>query len=283
MDGDERTAAHPRALLDAWGLRPKKKYGQNFLMDAGSARRIARLALEHAEDRARVLEIGAGTGALTRALLDEGAAVTAIEIDPELVSILGNREDLREAALVLADAMTYDYAAFARRGAWRVAGNLPYNVATPLIVNLVEMDDGPDVIVAMIQKDVADRLAARPGTAAYGSLSIAVQYAMTVERAFTLGPRAFYPPPKVDSTVVRLVRRAEPAVAPVDLALFRKVVRGAFAYRRKTLANSLALSLERDRSAIAAAIAASGLSPESRGEQLSITDFSRLADTLAGR
>ena len=281
MDGDAAIKQHPRALLDAWGLRPKKKFGQNFLMDGGVARRIARLALEGAPEHARALEIGAGTGALTLALLEEGARVTALEIDPDLVSILGNRDDLRDATIVLADAMAYDYGAYAARGSWRAAGNLPYNVATPLIVNLVEMESGPDVIVAMIQKDVADRLAAKPGTPAYGSLSIAVQYAMTVERAFTLGPRAFYPAPKVDSTVVRLVRRAEPAVAPRDLALFRKVVRAAFAYRRKTLANSLALALDADRSAIAAAIAASGLSPESRGEQLDLTDFCRLADTLA--
>ncbi|MDE2481963.1 MAG: 16S rRNA (adenine(1518)-N(6)/adenine(1519)-N(6))-dimethyltransferase RsmA [bacterium] len=283
MDGDERTTQHPRALLDAWGLRPKKKFGQNFLMDGGSARRIARLALEDAPPHARVLEIGAGTGALTHALLAEGASVTALEIDPELVSVLGNRDDLREAAIVLADAMAYDYAAYAARGAWRVAGNLPYNVGTPIIVNLIEMESGPDVIVAMIQKDVADRLAAKPGTPAYGSLSIAVQYAMTVERAFTLGPRAFYPAPKVDSTVVRLVRRAQPAVAPRDVALFRKVVRGAFAYRRKTLANSLALALGEDRAAVAAAIAASGLAPEARGEQLDLNDFCRLADALAER
>ncbi len=280
MDGDAQRK-HPRALLEQWGLRPKKKFGQNFLMDGGSAHRIARLVLEDALPETRVLEIGAGTGELTRALLDEGARVTALEIDPQLVSILGNRDDLRDATIVLADAMTYDYGAFAARGPWRAAGNLPYNVGTPILVRLIEMERGPDVIVAMIQKDVADRLVAKPATAAYGSLSIAVQYAMTVERAFTLGPRAFYPAPKVDSTVVRLVRRSQPAVAPRDLPLFRKVVRGAFAYRRKTLANSLALALGTDRAAIDAAIAASALAPESRGEQLDLAEFCRLADALA--
>jgi len=252
-------------------------------MDGAAARRIAHLACEDAPHGTRMLEIGAGTGALTLALLEEGASLTAIEIDPHLVRILGNRPDLAQAAIVMADAMTYDYAAFARGGPWRAAGNLPYNIATPLIIDLVEMEGGPETIVAMIQKDVADRIGAKPGTPAYGSLSVAVQYAMHVERAFTLGPRAFYPAPNVDSAVVRLVRRAEPAVQPRDLALFRKVVRGAFAYRRKTLANSLALALPMDRGAVADAIAASGLPAESRGEQLDLQAFSRLADNLAGR
>jgi 16S rRNA (adenine1518-N6/adenine1519-N6)-dimethyltransferase len=278
---DSRETQHPRALLESWGLRPKKRYGQNFLMDAGAARRIARLSLEDAPERARIIEIGAGTGQLTRALLEEGADVTAIEIDPQLVDILRSREELHGADIVHADALEFDFAAYAARGPWRVAGNLPYNVGTPLVIRLVEMDNGPQTITAMIQKDVADRLAAKPGSPAYGSLSIAVQYAMQVERAFTLGPRSFYPPPKVDSTVVRLVRRDVPAAQPRDLLLFRKVVRAAFAYRRKTLANSLALALEIERPRIAQAIATSGLAPELRGEQLDIDDFSRLADALA--
>jgi 16S rRNA (adenine1518-N6/adenine1519-N6)-dimethyltransferase len=252
-------------------------------MDSGASRRIAQVACEDAPAGVRLIEIGAGTGALTLALLEAGANVTALEIDPQLVSILGNRADLARATVVLADAMTYDYAGFARGGAWRAAGNLPYNIATPLLLQLIEMDNGPETIVAMIQKDVADRIGARPGTAAYGSLSIAVQYAMTVERAFTLGPRAFYPPPKVDSTVIRLVRHAEPAVHPRDLELFRKVVRGAFAYRRKTLANSLALALHIERDVVARAISASGLPAESRGEQLDLEAFRRLADVLAER
>ncbi|MGB6984773.1 MAG: 16S rRNA (adenine(1518)-N(6)/adenine(1519)-N(6))-dimethyltransferase RsmA [Candidatus Aquilonibacter sp.] len=274
---------NPRHLLTEWGARPKKKFGQNFLMDAGASRRIAHLVCDDAPAGVRVIEIGAGTGSLTHALLEAGASVTALEIDPELVTILGNRADLAPATIVLADALIYDYAAYARAGAWRVAGNLPYNIATPLLLALVEMAHGPDVIVAMIQKDVADRIGAKPGTAAYGSLSLAVQYAMQVERAFTLGPRAFYPAPKVDSTVVRLVRRAEPAVHPRDLELFRKVVRGAFAYRRKTLANSLALALHIDRDVIAAAISRSDVPAESRGEQLDLQAFCRLADNLAER
>jgi 16S rRNA (adenine1518-N6/adenine1519-N6)-dimethyltransferase len=249
-------------------------------MDSGASERIARLACEDLGP-ARMIEIGAGTGALTLALLAHGAALTVLEIDEDLVAILREREDLHAADIVRADALHFDYQAFAQAGPWRAAGNLPYNIATPLVMQLVEMERGPEVIVAMIQKDVADRLGARPGSAAYGSLSIAVQYAMHVERAFTLGPRAFFPPPKVDSTVVRLRRRAQPAVHPADLATFRKVVRGAFAYRRKTLANSLMLALEIDRGTVARAIAASGLPAETRGEQLDLNAFCALADNLA--
>jgi len=273
--------SHPRALLAARGLRPKKRYGQNFLMDGAAARRIAQLALADAPSHTRVLEIGAGTGSLTRALLDEGAEVTALEVDPDLVAIVRERVDLANARIESADALAYDYAAYAAHGPWRVAGNLPYNIATPLLLRLIDMDDGPQSMTVMVQRDVADRLAARASTPAYGSLTIAVQYAMRVERAFTLGPRAFYPPPNVDSTVVRLVRRDEPVVALKDVGWFGKVVRAAFAYRRKTLANSLHLALALERATIAQALVQCHLAPECRGEQLEIHDFARLADALA--
>ncbi|MBV8149122.1 MAG: 16S rRNA (adenine(1518)-N(6)/adenine(1519)-N(6))-dimethyltransferase, partial [Candidatus Eremiobacteraeota bacterium] len=140
---------------------------------------------------------------------------------------------------------------------------------------------GPETLTVMIQKDVAERIAAKPGSRAYGSLSLAVRYAMEVEPAFTLGPRSFFPPPKVRSTVVLLRRRVEPPVRPRDLAFFWKVVRAAFAYRRKTLANSLMLALGFDRARIKQALAQSDLSPEQRGERLDFDDFARLADALA--
>ena len=250
-------------------------------MDGGAAHKIARLSLQDGTTHPRIIEIGGGTGALTKALLDEGADVTVIEIDPDLVSILKSRDDITAAHIVHEDALEFDYAEYAQGGEWHVSANLPYNVATPLMVNLVEMENGPQSLTVMIQKDVADRLAAKPSSPAYGSLSVAIQYAMTVERAFTLGPRVFFPPPNVDSTVVRLVRRPTPAVQPKDLALFRKVVRAAFAYRRKTLVNTLSLALEIPHERVARAVAASNLSPEFRGERLDLADFARLADALA--
>jgi 16S rRNA (adenine1518-N6/adenine1519-N6)-dimethyltransferase len=276
-------ADHPRALLAAHGVRAKKRLGQNFLMDGAAATRIARLTVDAppSDDGVRAVEIGAGTGALTLALLLEGARVTALEIDPELVGVLRSRDDLAAATVVRADALAFDYAGWAGGKDWRAAGNLPYNVATPLLLQLIEMRGGPSTIVAMIQKDVADRLAAKPGTPAYGSLSIVVQYAMHVEKAFTLGPRSFYPQPKVHSTVVRLRRRDVPAASPRDEALFLQVVRAAFAYRRKTLANSLTLALGGERSHYARAIERAGLASEIRGEHLAIVDFARLADELA--
>lgn len=252
-------------------------------MDAGAAARIARLVgegLPNGGPSLRVLEIGPGTGALTQALLDISHDVTAIDVDADMVRILRSRPELARAHIVHADALQFDYAAYARNEPWRMAGNLPYNIATPLIMRLIEMRNGPESIVAMIQKDVADRLAAQPGTRAYGSLTVAVQYAMQVERAFTLGPGAFYPRPKVRSTVIRLVRRAQPAVDVRDPAAFLQVVRAAFAYRRKTLANSLSLALGIERAAVARTLQHLGLDTEIRGEQLALADFARVADDL---
>jgi 16S rRNA (adenine1518-N6/adenine1519-N6)-dimethyltransferase len=271
----------PRKLLAQAGIRPRKRYGQNFLVNASAARHIAVLSLEHARPGTRILEIGAGTGALTLALLEEGAAVTALEIDPKLVALLRSRPELERARIVEADALSFDYRAWSRADAWRVAGNLPYNIATPLLMRLVEMQGGPETLTVMVQKDVAERLIASPGVPAYGSLSVAIQFAMNVEVAFTLAPGSFFPPPKVRSSVVRLRRRAQPAVLVRDLALFWKVVRGAFAYRRKTLVNSLALALDIDRAAIVRALELSNISPELRGERLDLSDFARLADALA--
>lgn len=269
---------HARELLQRFGYRPKKSLGQNFLVDASAAARIAHLVVDAGS--ARVLEIGAGTGTLTRELVEARAHVTAIEIDENMMRILRSRDDLAGATLVQADALAFDYAAFAGGRPWTLTGNLPYHIATALILDFIEMPGGPNALVVMMQKDVVDRLRAKPGTRAYGSLSIAVQYAMTVERAFTLSPRAFYPKPKVDSSVVVLRRRDRPAVAVTDEARFRQVVRGAFAYRRKTLANSLSLALHMQRAAVTGTLRNLGYDTEIRGEQLAIGDFAKIADAL---
>lgn len=275
---------HPKALLERFGYRPKKRFGQNFLMDAGAAARIAQLVVEGSPqgEPFRVLEIGPGTGALTQALLQIHPDVTAIDVDPDMVRILRSREELGGAQIIEADALSFDYAHFAGEKAWRVTGNLPYNIATPLIMRFVEMRNGPQTLVVMVQKEVADRFAARPGTPAYGSLSVAVQYAMNVEKAFTLKPGSFYPRPKIDSTVVRLTRRPAPAAKVANEHRFLQVVRAAFAYRRKTLANSVSLALGVPRAAVARALTQSGLDTEIRGEQLALADFARLADRLPG-
>jgi 16S rRNA (adenine1518-N6/adenine1519-N6)-dimethyltransferase len=271
---------NPRALLAARGLRPKKSLGQNFLMDAGTSGRIARLTVDAPGER--VLEVGAGTGALTAALLAAGADLTAFDLDDSLVEVLRSRADLAVARIEHADALAYDYAAYAGEQPWRVAGNLPYNIATPLLIKLAQMERPPERIVAMIQKDVADRLLAAPGTAAYGSLTVALALTMRVERAFNVAPGQFFPRPKVVSSVVVLHRRAAPLAPVRDRRRFEQVVRGAFAYRRKTLANSLALALELPRERIAAALAALDLDADIRGETLDLPTFAALTDALDG-
>lgn len=271
---------HPKQLLERFGYRPKKKLGQNFLMDAGAAARIARLATEGISPSARILEIGPGTGQLTKALLDIHPDVTAIDIDPDMVRILRSQPEVERAQIVQADALSFDYDAFAHGGPWRMTGNLPYNIATPLIMRFIEMANGPQILVVMVQKEVADRIAAKPGTRAYGSLSVAIQYAMRVERAFTLSPGAFYPRPKIDSTVIRLTRLEPRSVEVSDERWFLQVVRAAFAYRRKTLANSLSLALGTPRAQVAGALQQLGIDTEIRGEQLSLADFAGLAGRI---
>jgi 16S rRNA (adenine1518-N6/adenine1519-N6)-dimethyltransferase len=248
-------------------------------MDGGTANRIARLAVDAPGDR--VLEIGAGTGALTAALLRLGGAVTAFDLDPQMVEILRSREDLGGVDIRQADALAFDYAGWAGDDDWRAAGNLPYNVGTPLLVKLASLPRPPERIVAMIQKDVADRLLAKPGTSQYGSLTLAIGLTMRPERALTVPPSAFYPRPGVVSSVVVLRRIDEPEVVVRDRASFEQVVRAAFAYRRKTLANSLALALDLPRERIAAAIASLSLKSDVRGEDLDLRSFAALADALA--
>jgi len=248
-------------------------------MDGGIAARIAKLAVDAPHQR--VLEVGAGTGALTAALLRLDADVTAFDVDPAMVAILRDRDDLAPARVLEADALAFDYAAYAGNAEWRVAGNLPYNVATPLLTTLASLDRPPERTVAMIQKDVADRLLAAPGSAQYGSLTIAIALTMRAERALTVPPSAFFPKPNVVSTVVVLHRRAEPAAVVRDRARFEQVVRGAFAYRRKTLVNSLSLALGLPRDRIADAIASLALDSAVRGEDLDLRTFAALADALA--
>ena len=248
-------------------------------MDGGTATRIARLAVDAPGDR--VLEIGAGTGALTAALQRLGASLTAFDLDPEMVEVLRSRDDLSGVEILQADALAFDYAAWAGDGAWCAAGNLPYNVGTPLLVKLASLPQPPARIVAMIQKDVADRLLAKPGTSQYGSLTLAVGLTMRVERALSVPPSAFFPRPGVVSSVVVLHRLAEAPAVVRDRARFEQVVRGAFAYRRKTLANSLALALDLPRERIVAAIASLTLPADIRGEDLDLRSFAALADALA--
>ena len=232
------------------------------------------------DDAPRILEIGAGTGALTAALVSLGADLTAFDVDPDMVAVLRERDDLRGVDLREADALCFDYAGWAGEREWCAAGNLPYNVATPLLLALAALPQPPARIVAMIQKDVADRILAAPGRAAYGSLTVAIGLTMRAQRAFTVAPAAFFPRPGVVSTVLVLHRRETPAADVRDRKRFEQVVRGAFAYRRKTLANSLSLALELPRERIASALLALDLDADIRGETLDLRTFAALTDAL---
>jgi len=266
--------------LGRYGIRPKKRLGQHFLVDGAAAARIARLTAP--EPGTRVLEIGAGTGALTRALLRCGAQVTAMDVDPDMIELLREREDLTAATVLQADALAFDYANWAGEAPWIAAGNLPYNIATPLLLLLAQAARPPARIVAMIQRDVADRLRAKPGTPGYGSLTVAIGLRMQVERAFSVSPAQFFPRPNVDSAVIVLRPHAVPPVAVRDPVHFERVVRGAFAYRRKTVANALSLSLAVPRERVTDALRTLQLNPEIRGEALDLATFAALADALAG-
>lgn len=226
-----------------------------------------------------MVEIGAGTGVLTAALLARGARVTALEIDEGLVGLLREREDLRAAEIVHADAMRYPYERFAGAEPWMLAGNLPYNVGTPLVAEIVRLSAPPARIVVMLQRDVVDRLVARPSTPAYGSLTLVVAARMSVRRAFTIGRTHFYPQPNVDSSVV-VLEPSSPPIAIENLERFDEVVRAAFAYRRKTLANSLLRGMNVPRDQTAAVLRTLDIDPEIRAEQLDITAFIKLAKGL---
>jgi 16S rRNA (adenine1518-N6/adenine1519-N6)-dimethyltransferase len=227
-----------------------------------------------------LIEIGAGTGVLTEALLGTGARVTALEIDPDMTQILAGRSGLAGARIVGTDALAFDYdEGTAER--WCACGNLPYNIATPLVLRLVALARPPERIVVMVQRDVADRFTARPSTPAYGSLTVTLALHVRVRRAFVLGPSAFYPRPRVDSAVVVMERLDEPPVPVRDRAFLLQVVRAAFAYRRKTLANSLALALGIARPRTQRTLAALGFDTEIRAEQLDLGAFAALAGDLA--
>ncbi len=254
---------------------PKKSLGQHFLTDPAILERIVDFSGVGTGDH--VVEIGPGLGTLTRSLARRVETVTAIEIDPGLVQ--GLRAKLPgNVEIVEADALDVDFRTIGPSPC-HVVANLPYNVATPLIERFVRARDCIQSVTILIQKEVADRILARPATPDYGVLTVGVQYFADVDRGFVLAPGAFRPPPKVHSRVIRL--RWKPGV--VDNPAFLRFVRGAFAARRKTLANNLgAMWPELDRKTILDAITTTGHAPPVRAERVSIEDLSRLFTRLSG-
>ena len=274
----------PKRILDARHLRPRKRFGQNFLTDARVAQRIAAALPAHAY----VVEIGGGTGTLTAALLQRARAVTTIELDRGLAALL--RERFAAAGdrvrVVSGDVLQFNLSADLHSQAppHAICGNLPYYITTPIIERIFESGDAWQNAVLMVQREYARRLAARAGTPEYGSLSVFAAYYAHIEKLFDVGAAGFYPAPDVASSVVRLTPRAARGSSVRDEALLLWLIRAAFGHRRKTLVNSV---LERAgegagglRKVVKSAVIQAGLSPSVRGERLTLADFCALADAL---
>jgi 16S rRNA (adenine1518-N6/adenine1519-N6)-dimethyltransferase len=251
--------------------RARKRFGQNFLHEAGSIARI--LAAVDPRPGEHLVEIGPGRGAITGGLLRAAGRLDAVELDRDLIAPLKARcGDLGELRLYNADALALDFCAL-RDGhePLHLVGNLPYNISTPLLFRLLGQAQCVRDMHFLLQKEVVERMAAAPGSKNYGRLSVMLQVRCRVEPLFVIGPGAFQPPPKVDSTLVRLTPFTVPPHAIPDPALFARLVSAAFSQRRKTLRNALRALLD------AESIAACGIDPAARAETLAVVDFVRLA------
>ena len=270
-----------RALLGRHGFRFSKSMGQNFLIEGWVPRDIAEAS--GADEGCGVLEIGPGIGPLTVQLARRAGKVAAIELDKSLLPILDETlAPYDNVTVIPGDAMKLDLAALAAEqfpGLTPLAcANLPYNITTPVITALIEAGCF-QAITVMIQREVALRICAAPGSADYGAFSLFCQYYTTPELLFQVPPECFLPAPKVTSAVIRLVPRQTPPQDLVEEKLFFQVVKAAFAQRRKTLLNTLSSSLgsSLDKDGLRQAIQEAGLTPDVRGERLGIAEFAALA------
>lgn len=276
-----------RAILERHGFTFKKSFGQNFLTDTNILQKIVDTA--EIDKQVNVIEIGPGIGALTEFLAESAAEVMAFEIDDRLVPILADTlRDFDNVTVVNQDILKVDLAQYIAEFKnpdlpIKVVANLPYYITTPILMHLIESGIPFSEFIVMMQKEVADRISAQPNTKAYGSLSIAVQYYMTAKVAFIVPRTVFVPAPNVDSAILKMVRRDQPAVAVQDEKFFFKVSKASFVHRRKTLWNNLTSHFgksEENKAKLTAALEQAELSPSVRGEALTLADFARLADAL---
>ena len=279
-----------KAVLERHGFTFKKSFGQNFLTDTNILQKIVDTA--EIDDQVNVIEIGPGIGALTEFLAERAAEVMAFEIDHRLVPILADTlRDFDNVTVVNEDILKVDLAQHIQNFKnpdlpIKVVANLPYYITTPILMHLIESGIPFSEFVVMMQKEVADRISARPNTKAYGSLSIAVQYYMTAKVAFIVPRTVFVPAPNVDSAILKMVRRPEPAVAVEDESFFFKISKASFTHRRKTLWNNLTGyfgKTEEVKDKLTKTLDQAGLSPSVRGEALSLEEFASLADALKGQ
>lgn len=269
-----------RTLAESLGTAPTKKWGQNFVVDSGTVRRIARIAALGPDDH--VVEVGPGLGSLTLALLETGAAVTAVEIDPILAGALPQTVADRASAesdrltVLHADALTVTELPTPPTA---LVANLPYNVSVPVILHLLETFPSIARVLVMVQSEVADRLAAPPGSRTYGIPSAKAAWYGDTRRAGGVGRAVFWPVPRVDSALVLIERRDPPATTASRREVFR-VIDAAFAQRRKGLRGALA-GIAGSAAAAESALRSVGIEPLTRGEQLDVVAFARIAEALA--
>jgi len=253
---------------------PRKRFGQNFLHDAGVIARI--ISAIHPEPGQHVVEIGPGRGALTCDLLRAVGRLDVVELDRDLIPLLGEMcPGLGELKIHSADALKFDFTQLARDGArLRIVGNLPYNISTPLLFHLLQQAVVIQDMHFMLQKEVVERMAAGAGEPAYGRLSIMLQYRCAVEKLFTVGSGAFTPAPKVDSALVRLVPHAAPPVKVNDETILARVVSQAFSQRRKTLRNTMKGLLTAEQ------LSALGIDPGLRAETLNLQQYASMSNAV---
>ncbi|MEH6549165.1 MAG: 16S rRNA (adenine(1518)-N(6)/adenine(1519)-N(6))-dimethyltransferase RsmA [Pseudomonadales bacterium] len=253
--------------------QPRKRFGQNFLHDGNIIDKIVRSV--SAKVGEHIVEIGPGKGAITEGLIKTGAKLDVIELDRDLIPWLKLQFGLQpQFNIISADALTVDFGELAEDKPLRIVGNLPYNISTPLIFHLLSFREHVEDMHFMLQKEVVDRMAAVPGTKAWGRLGIMVQYYCEVQPLFPVPPGCFNPPPKVNSAVVRLKVRDKPQHEAKNAATLERVVAIAFQQRRKTLRNAL-MSLASEQQ-----LASAEIDSKLRPENLSLEDFVRLANKL---
>ena len=276
-----------RAILERHGFTFKKSFGQNFLTDTNILQKIVDTA--EIDKIVNVIEIGPGIGALTEFLAENAAEVMAFEIDDRLVPILADTlRDFDNVTVVNQDILKVDLAQYIAEFKnpdlpIKVVANLPYYITTPILMHLIESGIPFSEFVVMMQKEVADRISAQPNTKAYGSLSIAVQYYMTAKVAFIVPRTVFVPAPNVDSAILKMVRREQPAVEVQDEKFFFKVTKTSFVHRRKTLWNNLTSYFgksEEVKTKLERALEKADLAANVRGEALDLAAFARLSDAL---
>lgn len=268
-----------RYILQRFGIHMSKRLGQNFLIDANIVQGIVDAA--NVQENDRVLEIGPGIGTLTQALAETGAEVTCVELDKRLPEVLAHTLDAYDNVRVIqGDILKVNIPEIMGDKPFKVVANLPYYITTPIIMALLEKHLPITDIVVMVQKEVAERMAAQPGGKIYGALSVAVQYYTVPEIALYVPPRSFMPPPEVDSVVVNCKVRQIPAVELIDEKMFFRVVKAAFGQRRKTLNNALK-SMGVDKNIIADVLDKAGIEATRRGETLTMEEFGAIANILA--